>query len=82
MTMPLTGQPLLELLEGDQNIGSLEGNLEAAGATIASGVSKTTDYLIAGDDAGSKLAKAQELGVIVLTEEQMMSALGQTDFVG
>ena len=49
--------------------------LEAAGATIASGVSKTTDYLIAGEDAGSKLAKAQELGITVLTEEQMMQLL-------
>jgi len=53
----------------------IEDKLKAAGATIASGVSKTTDYLIVGEDAGSKLTKAQELGVVVLTEEQAIKSL-------
>ncbi len=56
----------------------IEAALEAAGATIASAVSKTTDILIAGAEAGSKLAKAKELSIQVMTEEEMNAALGGT----
>ena len=49
--------------------------LEAAGAKVAGSVSKKTDYLLAGADAGSKLAKAQELGVAVIDELQMQALL-------
>ncbi len=45
--------------------------LEAAGATVAGGVSKKTDYVVAGADAGGKLAKAQSLGIAILDEAQM-----------
>ncbi|MCY7371074.1 MAG: NAD-dependent DNA ligase LigA [Polaromonas sp.] len=50
--------------------------LEAAGAKVAGSVSKKTDYVLAGADAGSKLAKAQELGVAVIDEASMLALLG------
>ena len=49
--------------------------LEAAGAKVAGSVSKKTDYVVAGADAGSKLAKAEELGVTVLDEDGMRKLL-------
>jgi DNA ligase (NAD+) len=49
--------------------------LEKAGAKVAGSVSKKTDYVVAGTDAGSKLAKAEELGVAVIDEAAMLSLL-------
>ncbi|KVE27359.1 aromatic ring-opening dioxygenase LigA [Burkholderia singularis] len=54
--------------------------LEAAGAKVTGSVSKKTDYVVAGADAGSKLAKAEELGVPVLDEAGMQKLLeGQAE---
>jgi DNA ligase (NAD+) len=49
--------------------------LEAAGAKVAGSVSKKTSYLVAGAEAGSKLDKANELGITVLDEDQFLKML-------
>jgi DNA ligase (NAD+) len=51
--------------------------LVALGAKVAGSVSKKTDLVIAGEAAGSKLAKAQELGIEVIDEAEMMRLLGE-----
>lgn len=50
--------------------------LRRAGATVAGNVSKKTDYLIAGAEAGNKLEKAKKLGVTILTELEFEKMLG------
>jgi DNA ligase (NAD+) len=56
-----------------------EAAIRAAGGKAAGSVSRKTDYLVAGESAGSKLAKAQELGVPVLDEEGFRKLLaGET----
>ena len=51
--------------------------IEAAGGKVTGSVSKKTDYLVAGEAAGSKLAKAEELGVHVLTEDELHTVLSE-----
>ncbi|MEA3117319.1 MAG: ligase [Paraburkholderia sp.] len=53
--------------------------LEAAGAKVAGSVSKKTDFVVAGTEAGSKLAKAEELGIPVLDEDGMLKLLEGTN---
>lgn len=49
--------------------------IEKAGGRVVSSVSKKTDYVLAGSDPGSKLAKAQKLGLTILDEEEFQTLM-------
>lgn len=71
-TMVVTGT--LEKLDRRQ----AEALIESLGGKAAGSVSKKTDYVLAGESAGSKLTKARELGVRVLNEQEFFELIGET----
>jgi DNA ligase (NAD+) len=74
---PLTGKTLV--LTGKLPAltrGQAQDLIEAAGGRVSSSVSRATDYVVAGEDAGSKLDKANRLGVVVVDEAGLRELLG------
>ncbi len=68
----LTGK--LETMTRDE----ARGLIESAGGRVTSSVSKKTDFVVAGEDAGSKLDKAEALGLRIIDEAQLKELLGAT----
>ena len=52
--------------------------VKAAGGKVTNSVSKKTDYVVAGDSPGSKLAKAEELGTEILDEAGLLALVGRS----
>jgi DNA ligase (NAD+) len=76
--LPLAGQTLVVTgtLERYTRI-QIEELIRELGGKVAGSVSRTTDYLVAGAEAGGKLAKARDLGVPVLTEREFEKRIGR-----
>ena len=74
---PLTGKTLVVtgVLESFTR-QEAEAAIQEAGGRSSSSVSKKTDYVVAGDEAGSKLTKAQNLGITILDDNQFKDILG------
>lgn len=73
---PLKGQTwVLTGTLNQLNRNDAKAQLQVLGAKVAGSVSKNTDCLVAGEAAGSKLAKAQELGVKVIGEDELLALL-------
>jgi len=72
---PFAGKTVV--LTGTLSIGRNEAKeiIERLGGKVSGSVSKKTDYVIAGEEAGSKLDKANELGVRVLNEEEFRNMI-------
>ena len=74
---PITGKTVV--LTGtldSMTRGEAKARAEALGAKVAGSVSKKTDYVVVGADAGSKAKKAQELGVTMLSEAEWLELIG------
>jgi DNA ligase (NAD+) len=73
--LPLSGQTFVLTGTLNMNRDDAKALLESLGARVSGSVSKKTNYVVAGAEAGSKLDKAHELGVTVLDEQQFLQLL-------
>jgi DNA ligase (NAD+) len=73
--LPLAGKTVVLTGALSMPRDEVKEKLQALGAKVAGSVSKKTDLVIAGEDAGSKLAKAQELGIEVMDEAGLTALL-------
>ena len=73
--LPLAGKTFVLTGKLSQSRDVYKQRLLMLGAKVAGSVSKNTDYLVAGEAAGSKLAKAEQLGVAVLDEDGLLAML-------
>jgi DNA ligase (NAD+) len=76
LTSPLTGKTFvitgtLPTLKREE----AKALIQSAGGKVTDSVSKKTDYVVVGEDAGSKLAKAQSLGIALLSEPELLALL-------
>ncbi|HET7402822.1 MAG TPA: NAD-dependent DNA ligase LigA [Usitatibacter sp.] len=75
---PFTGKiVVLTGTLGSMGRDEAKARVEAAGGKVTGSVSKKTDFVVAGAEAGSKLDRAQELGVTVLDEEKFLQLLAE-----
>ncbi|PVV07263.1 MAG: DNA ligase (NAD(+)) LigA, partial [gamma proteobacterium symbiont of Ctena orbiculata] len=74
---PLSGKTVVITGTLSKPRDEIKQALQALGAKVTGSVSKKTDYLLAGEEAGSKLAKAEKLGVAVLDEAGLQDLLAQ-----
>jgi DNA ligase (NAD+) len=72
---PFAGKTVVLTGTMSESRGKIKAMLEDLGAKVSGSVSKKTDYVIYGEEAGSKLTKAESLGVKTLTEEEMRAML-------
>ncbi len=72
---PFSGKTVVLTGSMSRPRGEIKAMLESLGAKVTGSVSKKTDFVIYGEEARSKLTKAQELGVATLTEDEMLELL-------
>ncbi|MBD3790977.1 MAG: NAD-dependent DNA ligase LigA [Campylobacterales bacterium] len=72
---PFKGKTVVLTGTMSESRGAIKAMLENLGAKVSGSVSKKTDFVIYGEDAGSKLDKAESLGVLTLTEDEMRAML-------
>ncbi len=72
---PFKGKTVVLTGSMSESRGVIKEMLEKLGAKVSGSVSKKTDFVIYGEDAGSKLTKAESLGVVTLSEDEMRALL-------
>ena len=77
--LPLSGKTFVLTGALSMNRDEAKEKLEALGAKVSGSVSKKTDYVVAGAEAGSKLTKARELNITVLDEQQFTQLLKEQE---